>query len=284
MADLRPERRSLRATPKLAILRKPDPSPEANAPIPLRVGPVARIVIRAGGTGLFITCLYSAYGPASVGDMNATVVMLASGWVFAVGAFTLSELLSPLSNRHRILASLAFAVSCAAVVAIWGVMIFHPPQPPSVVEKTGARIFLSPMAIIKGNSTVQITVLNSGDSIARMKSQVGTTWILSPRILTEQEEDHLYREALNHLPNGGSGVELQANSSRIVQIDVKITDDEYESIVNGSNNLYVVTVSAFTDAITPAGKTNLASMCTRFNKSTTIGLICMGHNESRSSP
>jgi hypothetical protein len=206
--------------------------------------------------------------------MTATIVMLVSGWVFAVGAFTLSELLSSLSNRHRFFASSAFATVCAAVTVVWGATIFHAPSP--AVQKSGARIFLEAKGFAKGSDVIEITLTNRGDSIARFKSQTGSSWSLQDHILSEQEEEQQYRLALDQLPHGGSGVEVLPNNGRTVNIEIKLSDAQYDSIISGAVHLYLFTVMSFTDELTPPGEKNIASLCTHFDKKTTVGLVCLG--------
>jgi hypothetical protein len=279
MGDLRPPKKSLRQIPKLAILRKGTPSPELRAPVPLRMGPVGRIVIGAGGTALFITCLYSAYSPASVGDITATIVMLLSGWVFAVGAFTLSELLSSLSNRHRYLASFSFAIVCAAVTAIWGVTIFHPAAP--TIQKTGARMFFTVAGFAKDSKKIDVTMTNHGDVMARAGSLYGSVVSVVDHALSEKEENERYKLALSYLPPMGSGTEIPVNVPRLMQIDINLTEAQYDGINNGTLHFYLFVVTAFKDELTLSGKLNLATMCTHFTKNTTTGLVCIGHSESR---
>lgn len=167
MVDLRPPKRSLRATPKLAAPR--NGSQEER---PYKIGRLGRILLGAGGTGLYITCVSSAYGPASVGDMTATIVMLLSGWVFAVGAFTLSELFGGLKVRHRFAVAFIFACVAAVVTSTWGVFIFKPSETakaPILPDSTIAFGFPeSPILLLK----------NDSDAIARNIKWTVVLWNL----------------------------------------------------------------------------------------------------------
>ena len=290
MRDLRPPKVPLRAIPRLPALKEKqesEPQRQGDA-IPasggstsslLRVGPLGRTVIGAGGTALFITCLYSAYGPASVGDMKATIVMLLSGRVFAVGAFTVSELLSSLSNRHRFLASFGFAVVCAAVTAVWGVTIFH--VPPPAIQKTGARMFFRVGGFSKTNKTMEVTMINKGDVMARIGTRIGSNLVFVDHPLSEKEEDAYYEAALKSLPPIGNGMEIPINIGHTTDVPINLSDAEYDAIINGTAHFYIFVVANFRDETTPSGKINLASICSHFSKNTTTGLACLSHIDSR---
>jgi hypothetical protein len=280
MRDLRPPKVPLRAIPRLLSLRDKQESASAGSTSsPLRVGPLGRIVIGAGGTALFITCLYSAYGPASVGDMKATIVMLLSGWVFAVGAFTVSELLSSLSNRHRFLASFGFAIVCAAVTSVWGVTIFHSPTP--TIQKAGARMFFQIGGFSKTNKTMAVIMVNSGDVIARIGTRLGSNLVFMDHVLSEREENACYEAALKSLPPIGNGMEIPINVGHTTDAPINLSDAQFDAIMNGTAYFYIFAVANFRDELTPSGKINLASVCSYFNKNTTTGLACLSHIESR---
>jgi hypothetical protein len=157
MADLRAPKKSLRATPKVARLHNTD-GPEKGRP-----GILFRLLIGASGTALYITCLTSAYGPASVGDMTTTIAMLSLGWALAFGAFVLSEVFGALPNGHRVLVGAFFGIALAAVTALCGMFVFHRPQTSPVAAKTGARIFFQVNSFTKGDKKIRVNATNSGD-------------------------------------------------------------------------------------------------------------------------
>ena len=66
-----------------------------------------------------------------------------------------------------------------------------------------------------------------------------------------------------------------------MQIDINLTEAQYDGINNGSLHFYLFVVAAFKDEITPSGKTNLASLCGHFTKNTTTSLVCLTHEEFR---
>lgn len=300
MSDLRAEKRALRAIPKLVALREnrigSSTSPVAERPVDnvagvtsepsivsqstgFWVSPIGRLFIGASGTALYFTCVYSAYSPASAGDTTATIIMLFSGWVFAVSAFTLSESLSSLSNGHRFIASFSFAIVIGVITVIWGKTIFHEPVAP--IHKTGARIFFRLSGITKGETKMTAAMNNYGDIPARAGTSMRTSYYLADHVLSGKEEDDKLDVALKNIPSLGAGVELPVNMGRNVFFDISLTDAQYDGVIGGTMHLYVVTAVLFRDELTPSGKTNLASACSRFSKSSTDPFLCLTHNESR---
>ncbi|ABD89777.1 hypothetical protein [Rhodopseudomonas palustris] len=176
----------------------------------------------------------------------------------------------------------AFVVLFLSNAAIYGfVNLAEDRRSAAAVVKTGARLFARVGAFTREKRTAEISVINDGDVIARMGSRVGTAQGLYDRILSEREEDSLYQLALQKLPPIGPGIEIPVKGGRTVEFESNLTDAQFDTVLNGTSHYYVVTVIAFNDEQTPNGETNLASICNRFNKRIDVGLVCVGHNESR---
>jgi len=275
MADLRAPKKALRAIPKVAWLHDAGVAGKGGSGIFLR------LLIGAGGTALYVTCLTSAYGPASVGDVTTTIAMLSLGWALAFGAFVLSEVFGALPNGHRVLVGIFFGVALAAVTALWGMFVFHRPQAPPVAAKTGARMFFKLGGFTKNDKKIEVSMINQGDVMARIGTRMGSNFVIVDHVLSEAEEDFQYQGALRALPPLGTGIELPVNGGRTIDLEIRITDAQYDGIIDGTLRLYVFSVAVFSDEMTAPGKTNLASVCNHFSKKTDLGFICLSHTESR---
>jgi hypothetical protein len=155
------------------------------------------------------------------------------------------------------------------------------PQAPPVVAKTGARLFFRVDGFKKGDKTLAVNMSNGGDVMARTGSLVGSYYTLVDHILSEKEEDANYEVTLKSPPRMGVGIEIPINVGRAIDLEINLTDAQYDSIVNGTMHFYLFVVAVFRDELTPSGKTNLSSVCTHFTKNTTAGLVCLSHTESR---
>jgi hypothetical protein len=298
MSDLRARKITLRALPKLAFLREktkerptaetapvefgePIPAASDDPPVqpPIRLGLLGWSIINASGFGLFISSLYSAYSPASAGDRTATVAILGLGWIIAVGACAVSEALSSVTIRRRYLASAIVATFAAFICGAWGLTIFRPALSP--VSKTGARLYFRIGGFTKASKKIEVTMLNLGDMVARAGVQAGSSYSLVNHIMSEDEEEVTYQSALKATPPLGKGIDVPINNGRTFDIDLNLTDAQYDSIIDGTMQLYFTVVEVFTDELAPSGKTYLASDCSRFNKKTDTAVVCTGHHEAR---
>jgi hypothetical protein len=122
---------------------------------------------------------------------------------------------------------------------------------------------------------------NLGDVVARTGVQLGVNAKLVDHILNEHEEDEIYQSALKDMAPLGKGIDIPMHNGRTYYIDINLTDGQFDSIINGTMNLYLALIGVFTDEATPSGKTNLAIECIRYSKNTDTPLACLGHHEAR---
>lgn len=181
--------------------------------------------------------------------------------------------------RTEFIAATIVFLACNAL--IYGFVGLAEKATTPVVAKSGARLFPKVGAFSKEKKTLEVTVPNTGDVIARMASKVGSATFLFDHILSEREENNIYKLALGKVPPIGSGIEIPPNTSRTLYVESGLSDAEIDSIMEGTRYFYVVNVIAFNDEITPKGQENLASVCGYFTKRTDFSFVCSTHNESR---
>src|SRR4051794_32179773 len=178
-----------------------------------------------------------------------------------------------------ILAAAAIFFELRGTDQLLGKIWEHIREPQPAVAKTGARLFFN---VADSQRTLDVNISNNGDVMARVNTVVISRWALFDHVLTNKEEDDFYRSALNALQPMGSGMEVPVNFGHITEFEFpNLTDQQYDSIINGMMNFYLVVITSFKDELTPSGRTNIASVCTRFIKNTNAGFACSSHIESR---
>lgn len=295
MRDLRPPKRSLRAVPKLAALRK---QTEASVAAPIAaeeqsartVAPIAvqeqtrltrvRLLVNGAGTALWLTCIGSAYSPAAAGDLRSTVFFLAMGWLLGTGAFLLSDTLTEWPAPARRFVGILFAITLAAVTGLWGSLTFQPAT--QVAAKEGARfnwVVTNPLK--KGDDAFVVTTTNYGDMTAKASVKASSSWWISDHELSEFEEKEGYDRAVSSLPPIGEGLEILKNSSRNLSAPLPLRNEQYDAVIAGTHHLYMFTAMSFTDDLTPPQRQQLSSACFHFIRKLAEPMVCNGYTRPR---
>jgi hypothetical protein len=298
MIDLRAQKKQLRAVTRLKFLRTPVKElavPETNSVIaetilaasdsPSRASSISRgvrVLFGAGATSLFAALIIGSFSASGVIDMALAVSLLCVAWIVGVGAVIVSEPLLGLSPKQRWPAAISMSIILA--VAIVGVGLYEKSRfpiaiAPSQPTKEGAHFIISAPPLPKDSENLTLTVTNKGDASARVGARTGSYVEVFDHILSEDEEEKGLQVAINVLAPIGSGIDFLKDTTR--SNDVPIAKDKYEALAIGKRYLYIFSVTAFTDEVTPAGRSNLASFCGRWDKNLGAGLSCIAHNESR---
>lgn len=116
------------------------------------------------------------------------------------------------------------------------------------------------------SATANITIINKGD-IAATNLIYSWSAITSDRILTADEEDKGYLQAIQNLPSldKGSTTEYNHDEGLILQIDLtSLTNEQYNYVISGKLRFYLLIVLAYKDRNTPTDKKIITEDCNQF--------------------